>query len=231
MTITTSWEMNVLLVLGLVMLMTAAQHGTAAEERPLFELDGDTFVTFYDLPSRRFHRIRQAFVSRDFDTARHDIQVSAEYLGIEAQRAQPGIGAAMLSVQSRFREMGDNLDSEDVVAQNFDALFGRAHWLLAQHFLHLAIASRDAERYSASGQYLLACAHHMERAALWSNARISPELVRSLDRLRGLADQLQDSPSKRWIEENRPLRSAVRTLSALGEHIDRQVLLVTPTVE
>jgi hypothetical protein len=170
-------------------------------------------------------------VSRDFDAARHDIEVSAQYLGIEAQRAQPGIGAAMEAVRIRLREMGGNLDSEKVVAREFDALFGRAHWLLAQHFLHLAIASRDAERYRESGHYLIASAHHMERAALWSNARISPELVRSLDRLLGLADQLQDSPSKRWVEETRPLQSAVKTLAALGEHIDRQVLLVAPPVE
>ena len=42
-------------LIGAALWLTLPSVGAAAEpDRPLFELDGASFVTFYDLPSRRF---------------------------------------------------------------------------------------------------------------------------------------------------------------------------------
>ena len=92
----------------------------AAEDRPLFELDGDTFVTFYDLPSRRFHNIRRTFLARDFATASRDLIVSVQYLRVEAQRAAPELNSALLSVADSLMLLSENIGDAAVVVQDFD---------------------------------------------------------------------------------------------------------------
>jgi hypothetical protein len=194
-------------------------------EPELFQLDGDLFVAFYDLPSRRFRAVREAFLTRDFATAAQDLRIGAQYLDIERQRAYPTIAQGLCEVISRMELMSDTINQPNVTVRQLDPLFARSHWLLAQHFLYRGVISRSQERYRAASRYLTASVHHMERAALWSNARLTPRLEGAVDELRSLANHLENNPSKRWVNEKRPLLRANKTLNELGTHIDMQVRL------
>ena len=135
----------------LVACVTAALGALGSEleqDPPVFQLDGDAFVVFYDLPSRRFHAIRQAFVRRELATVSQDASVSAEYMRIEAQRAHPAIREALQSASSRLLELGSDSGAGAVRVEQFDQVFARAHWLLAQHFLYLATQARKDGRYA-----------------------------------------------------------------------------------
>lgn len=221
-------------VLGIVLALSLAggEVGSAsassldshAESEPdLFQLDGDLFVAFYDLPSRRFRAVREAFLTREFAAAAEDLRIGAQYLDIERQRAYPTIASELCEVIQRMAVISDAIDQPNVTVRQLDPLFARSHWLLAQHFLYRGVISRSQGRYRPASRYLTATVHHMERAALWSNARLTPQLERAVDELRSLANRLETNPSKRWVNEKRPLLRANKTLNELGAHIDMQV--------
>lgn len=211
-------------------LLTAsvATHGArGSTEQPLYQLDGNTFVMFYDLPSRRFRDIRQALVARDFDAVRRDCDVSAQYLTIERGRTHEKLDASFGDLVDRFATLPGAAAGGTAALRDFDALFARAHWLLAQHFLVNAAETRNDLQFKQAGHYLIASAHHMERATLWSSAPISPELRQSLDELRLLANRMVAKGARRWAANNKPVRRAARLLTRLGEHLNRDVLVQT----
>ncbi len=203
------------------------RKASSADKPPLFTLDGSVWVAFYDLPSRRFRAIRDAFIQRDFDRVSQDINASITFLQIELQRAPPALQLGLTEQVERLTDINNRLLSRDVSVQDLDPLFARTHWLLAQHYLRLAVHARDSKDYTTMGWLLVAGAHHMERTALWSNARITPSLEQSLVDLYRMADRLRDNPNQRWVRNAKPLVAAAETLQALSEHLER-VVLVAP---
>ena len=210
-----------------VMILTALANAAFAQDTqaPLVRIDEDVWVTFYDVPSRRFRAIRDAFVSRDFESAGHDLVTGANYLAIEADRALPEIGERLREVSSQMSAIARNLGDPSVTAATLDRLFGRAHWLLAQHYLYLGRQARDRNDNRTTGRYLIATTHHLERSVLWSNARIDRRVVQSLDGLRELAAQLQDPARAARSRRERPIVQAEKLLRELGKTIDRPVVL------
>ena len=203
-----------------------APAGTAQESQaPLVRIDEDVWVTFYDVPSRRFRAVRDAFVSRDFDAAANDLVTSANYLAVEAERALPELSERMSEVSSQMSAISQNLGDPAVTTATLDRLFGRAHWLLAQHYLYLGRQSRDRDDNRTTGRYLIATTHHLERAVLWSSARIDRRVVQSLDGLRELAAQLQDPERAARGRREKPIVRAETLLRELGATIDRPVVL------
>lgn len=216
--------MRSLLVCLLLALAAAGIHANPApDEPPLFSLDEKTWVLFYDLPSRRFRAIRDAFVRRDFAAARGDLEAAAGFLKAEIDRADPRLVAPLEEVEARLRALAATIETADVNAGDLDAAFSRAHWLLAQHYLVLAARARDLRRHRNAGHYLWATAHHMERTVLWSNARLTPQLVRDIERLRDMAGKLQHSEKPERVYRDKPIVSAQQALAELGTYLDRRV--------
>jgi len=188
-------------------------------------VDENLWITFYDVPSHRFRAIRDAFVRRDFDSASRDLVTSASYLKIESARASPAIAERLDDVATQMTSIAKAMDDQNVTSVTLDKLFGRAHWLLAQHYLSLAREARDANNNRMSGRYLWATTHHLERAVLWSNARIDREVVKTLEGLRDLAMRLQDDQEANAARKEKPIVRAEKVLVKLGAVIDRPVAL------
>ncbi len=212
-----------------VLIALLALSGQALAEiepqQPLVTMDEDLWVTFYDLPSRRFHEIRSDFVRRDFTTASGNLVTSANYLKVEAARAIPALAERLDDVSARLMWIAGHVDDASVTVTDLDSLFGRSHWLLAQHFLDMAKRSRDQQQYRNEGLYLWATTHHMERAVLWSDARIDRELHKTLEGLRDLANRLQDADLAAEANQKKPVVRAEKVLRTLGKQIDRPVVL------
>lgn len=205
--------------------LTAGPITANEPDQPLVTMDENLWVAFYDVPSRRFRDIRTAFMQRNFAAAASDLGTSASYLRIEADRAIQELSVRLNEVAGRMTWVADNIEDMSVTVADLDALFGRAHWLLAQHYLDLARRARDRQRYRVEGRYLWATTHHIERAVLWSNARIDKRLFKTLEGLRELATRLQDDKEALKAHREKPLDQADKTLRELGMRIDRPVVL------
>jgi len=181
------------------------------------------WVLFYDVPSRRFQRSRDAFVRRNWDAVSADLAVSAGFIRAEASRSVDDLVFPLENVADRLDEIAENIRSSQLAGSDLDAVFARSHWLLAQHYLELSILARDRGNNRSAGSYLWATAHHMERTVLWSNARLSRAQVRALDRLRELAEQLRDGGDTVKVYKEKPIALARKTLKNLGDFMDRKV--------
>lgn len=214
-------------VFGFLAVLVLSNYALAQIEpnQPLVTMDEHLWVTFYDLPSRRFHEIRSSFVRREFETAARNLETSANYLKVEAARAMPALAERLDDVSAKLLWTAEHVNDANVAVADLDALFGRAHWLLAQHYLDMAKQSRDMQQYRNEGLYLWATTHHMERAVLWSNARIDRELYKALEGLRDLATRLQDADRAAEANQKRPVVRAEKILRTLGQQIDRPVVL------
>lgn len=213
------------IVLATCILLVSSASLAQSSNRPLVQVDESLWVTFYDVPSHRFRAIRDDFVRRDFDSVSRNLNTSASHLMIESSRTSPELGERMAEVATQMMIIADDIADPSVTTNALDKLFGRAHWLLAQHYLYHARISRDANNNKLAGRYLWATTHHMERAVLWSNARISRSLTNTLDSLRNLALRLQDEKDAAAARKERPMVRAEKLLLALGEEIDRPVVL------
>ena len=216
-------------IIVLTAALLIALHGypvpAQGQERSLVAVDENLWVTFYDVPSHRFRSIRDQFVRRDFDSVRRDLITSSSHLMIESGRSSPDLSERLAEVATQLMFIADDIDDPTVTTEILDKLFGRAHWLLAQHYLFHARNSRDADNNRMAGRYLWAATHHMERAVLWSNSRIDRNLVNTLDNLRNLAVRLQDDKDAAAARSQRPIRRAEQALVELGKKIDRPVVL------
>lgn len=212
-----------LFVLFLASLLAEASVAQAPQQSQV-TLDEGRWVLFYDLPSRRFPAIRASFVSRQFDAAAQDLSTSAAFIAVEASRSLPAIGERLQSVAASLSALAENLAEPGTTVSELDAIFGRAHWLLAQHYLYLARNDRDTKQYRMAGQYLWATTHHLERAVIWSNARIDRRLQNTLESLRELATRLQDPRQAERAIAEKPIVRAEALLVDLGKTIDRPVV-------
>lgn len=218
--------MNYKIVIMIIALaLPAPVLAVAKADVPVMTMDENLWVTFYDVPSRRFRDIRDAFVRREFAKASRDLSTSASYLTIEATRALPAIAERLSEVSTRMTWIAEHIDDADVTATDLDSLFSRSHWLLAQHYLDMARRSRDSAQNRNAGLYLWATTHHLERAVLWSNSRISRDVQKTLEDLRDLADRLQDEELAATAYRDKPLLRADKLLRKLGKTIDRPVVL------
>lgn len=217
--------MNIKIVVMTVALTMAAPLSAAEADPPVITMDESLWLAFYDVPSRRFRDIRGAFVRREFDRASKDLATSASYLTIEAGRALPAIAERLNEVSGRMAWISEHIDDATVTATDLDSLFSRSHWLLAQHFLDMARRSRDSGQHRNAGLYLWATTHHLERAVLWSNSRITLDVQITLENLRDLADRLQDEDLATTAYRDKPLAKADKLLRKLGKKIDRPIVL------
>lgn len=203
--------------------LSMAQH---SERQSAVVLDENQWITFYDLPSRRFRAIRTAVLTRNNAAAVRDLAVTANYLAVEAERASAVLQGPLREIVDRLRRIEPSLDQ--VTLDDLDTLFGRAHWLLAQHYLELAGGARDARHARNASLYLTATTHHIERAMLWSNAVISDDVHDTLEDLREAASELQNPDLAARVFRQRPIARAGQLLRDIGEQIDRRVLLLAP---
>ena len=209
-------------------LLTTATWAAEDTRQSAVTMDEGVWAAFYDVPSRRFREIRINFVRRQFDQAAWDLQSSATYISIEAERASAEIGKRLNEVADNLQWISNNIDDPSVTGAELDSHFGRAHWLLAQHYLEMARGARDRQQYRNAGLYLWATTHHLERAVLWSNARIDRRVHKTLESLRDLAAQLQEPQLARQAMSEKPLVRADQLLRELGKMVDRPVALSPP---
>lgn len=205
--------------------LIAAAASADPSDRAFVTVDENLWVAFYDVPSRRFRDIRNAFVKQEFAMAASDLGTSASHLLVEADRALPELAVRLNDAAGRMTQVAADIESPSVTVSDLDALFGRAHWLLAQHYLDMARQARDRQKYRVEGRYLWATTHHLERAVLWSNARVDKKVFNTLESLRELATQLQDDKQALKAHRKKPLVQADKTLRELGKLIDRPVVL------
>ena len=141
---------TVTLIFAFAVLLSAP---TFAQKRDSFvEVDENLWVTFYDVPSHRFRSIRDGFVRRDFDAVRRDLITSSSHLMIESGRSSPALSEKLAEVSNQMTVMSEDLSDPKINAESMDKLFGRTHWLLAQHYLFHARASRDANNNPMAGR-------------------------------------------------------------------------------
>lgn len=214
---------KILLTTIVIMLATTANPADVPGERRLFTLDDQTWVLFYDLPSRRFRAIRDAFIGGRIEDARRDLEASEAFFRVEISRALPALVPPMTETADRLQSIRMQLDSTATTVGDFDPVFARTHWLLAQHYLTLATDARDQGQHRSAGNYLWATAHHLERTVLWSDARIDGKLLDALEGMRTMADRLRNSDQPERIYRDKPVDSARRTLFELGTYLDRKV--------
>ena len=214
-------------LLGLLALLVLSNYTLADTnpKQPSVTMDENLWITFYDLPSRRFRAIRSDFVKREFDTAASNLVSSSVFLMVEADRATPALAERLDDVSNQLTWIAGHVEDTSVTLADLDVLFGRAHWLLAQHYLDMAKQSRDMQLYRNEGLYLWATTHHLERTVLWSNARIDRDLHNTLEGLRDLASDLQDTKLAAKAHQMKPLLRAEKTLRQLGAQIDRPIVL------
>ena len=220
--------MNSKLALPFVLIFLAASpiHAQQGDNQSAVVLDENLWVTFYDLPSRRFRAIRAAVLTRNYDAAAHDLNLAANYLSIEAGRSATVFQTPLKDIVDRLRQMETGVNS--VTLEQLDALFGRAHWLLAQHYLDFARGARDARHNRNASLYLWATTHHIERAILWSNVAVTREVHKTLECLQELAGDLQNPKTSQRAYKERPIVRAEKLLVRIGKEIDRQVLQPLP---
>lgn len=211
--------------------VTIPSHASTEADPAVVTIDENLWVAFYDVPSRRFRDIRAAFVRREFTSASKHLATSANYLTIEANRALPAIAERLIDVANTMMWTSEHIDDVDVTTTDLDTLFSRSHWLLSQHFLDMARRSRETGQNKNAGLYLWATTHHLERAVLWSNSRISRDVQKTLEDLRDLADQLQDERLVTTAYRSKPLARADKLLRKLGKTIDRPVVLPASKAE
>jgi hypothetical protein len=216
-------NMKSILPLMLIFLGASATYGQQGDSQSGVVLDENLWVTFYDLPSRRFRAIRAAVLTRDIDLAARDLSLAANYLSVEAERSSAVFQAPLGDVVNDLRRMGS--DIEEVTLDELDALFGRAHWLLAQHYLGFAREARDARHNRNASLYLWATTHHIERAIVWSNLAVTREVHTTLEGLQELAGELEDPETAARAYRERPIARAESLLRKIGKQIDRRVLL------
>jgi hypothetical protein len=212
-----------LAILLFVLTASASPAGAQDSKRPLFTLDDQVWVLFYDLPSRRFRAIRDAFIAGRMDDARRDLEASEAFLRVEISRTIPVLVPPMTEVADRLQTIAQQINAPETTVRDLDPVFARAHWLLSQHYLTLATDARDSGQHKSAGNYLWATAHHMERAVLWSDARIDAKLLKSLDGMRTMADRLRTSDKPERVYKDKPIDNARRTLFELGTYLDRKV--------
>ena len=194
----------------------------SASQSPVV-LDEQLWVTFYDLPSRRFRAIRTAILTRNNESAARDLAVTANYLSVESDRSSATFQAPLRDIVEQLRQKEAAVDT--VTLEELDALFGRAHWLLAQHYLELARQARDTRQSRNTSLYLWATTHHMERAMLWSNVAVTREAQTALEGLRKIAGELQNPATSARAYKERPVVRAEKLLRKIGKQIDRRVIL------
>lgn len=209
--------------LVLLALALSTSFGQQSERQSAVVLDEGLWITFYDLPSRRFRAIRTAILTRDLDSAARDLSLAANYVSVEAARTSAVFQAPLSDVVRQLRRMEENV--EDITLDELDALFGRAHWLLAQHYLEFARAARDARDGRNTSLYLWATTHHIERSILWSNVAVTREVHATLEGLQELAGKLADPETAARAYKERPVVRAEKLLRKIGRQIDRRVLL------
>ncbi len=205
--------------------MSQAQN--VSSERPLFELDESTWALFYDMPSKRFRSIRDAFIRQEFASGKHDLQVSIGFLEIEAGRASAELREPLSENIARLKSINADMDTPSVSTATIDAAFARTHWLLAQHYLTLSVQSRDAGQPKMAGRYLWATAHHLERAVIWSEARIDRSILTALEWTRQAGTDLQNSKNSGRAYRDKPVVKTAKTLKRIGELLDRKVWINT----
>lgn len=215
-----------LLPLMLIFLGVSASYGQQGGSQSAVVLDENLWVTFYDLPSRRFRAIRAAVLTRDHQAAARDLSAAANYLSVEAERSAAVFQAPLRDVVNQLRRMESDVDK--VTLEDLDSLFGRAHWLLAQHYLGFARDARDARHNRNASLYLWATTHHIERAILWSNATVTREVHSTLEGLQKLAGELGNPETSARAYRERPIVRAENLLRKIGQQIDRRVLLPLP---
>jgi len=128
-----------------------------------------------------------------------------------------------------LRRLEERLDN--VTLEELDALFGRTHWLLAQHYLGFARNARDARNGRNASLYLWATTHHIERAILWSNVAVTREVYATLEDLQELAGKLGNPETSARAFRERPIVRAENLLRNIGKQIDRRVLLPLPQTD
>jgi hypothetical protein len=209
----------------LALALSAPAVTATGPDQQVVTMDENLWVTFYDVPSRRFRNIRSSFIRQEFGQAAHDLETSSAYLSIEADRALPAISKRLNEVADRMLWIAENTEDISITVTDLDTLFSRAHWLLAQHYLDLAKRYRDSRQNRSAGLNLYATTHHLERAVLWSNSRITRDVLKTLENLRDLANQLQDKKLAESAYSKKPIVQAEKLLRRLGKTIDRPVLL------
>lgn len=129
----------------------------------------------------------------------------------------------MSEAVATLESIRENIRTAAISSSDLDSAFARVHWLLAQHYLVLAIDSRDAAQHKNAGRYLWATAHHLERAVLWSDARIDRSVLNALESSREMGTALQTSNRPERVYRDRPMAATAKTLVEIGEHLNRPV--------
>lgn len=211
--------------ISLILALAIMACGARAQvpEQRLLMLDEGVWIAFYDLPSRRFRSIRDAFVRGNFESVSRDLEVTIGFLRIEAERAVAELQPVMGDVVTSLEAISSQLPDASVTVSRLDAIFARTHWLLSQHYLSLALEARESGMHRNAGRYLNATAHHLERAVMWSDARISSDIYKSLESIRAMSARLAGGESPERVYRDRPLRLTARVLVAIGAHLDRRV--------
>ena len=218
--------MRVLILFGCFFMVAFANTASStSHDSAEIILDEDVWVLFYDLPSRRFRNVRDAFVRRNWPLARRDLAASAGFLRAELARADATLVIPLEEIIARLESMAESIETVDVSGSDLDAAFAKAHWLLAQHYLVLSEAAKNSGDARITANYLWATAHHLERCVMWSNTRLTRRQLAALEEIRDMAGRLRSTDDPSTVYKSRPIASAKQTLREIGEHLERRVWL------
>ncbi len=193
----------------------SASASTSESKSTRFVMDGDTFIVFYDLPSRRFRALQQAFINQNTEQFDRDLEVTIQYLAAEKSRMDPRLQAPIDQTIESLRAFPS---TSDLSLSDMQQHFARVHWLLAQHFLQIAHRQTQSTETAETWLYYTATAHHLERAVLWASLEIDKTLTANLDSLRAVTSATMHKRNK--DKRQRTLQRTAQTLKKLSTELE-----------
>lgn len=210
------------------LLMVCCAGSMAKEAEPnqkLFSFDENYWVLFYDLPSRRFRAIRNDFIKGHYGLVSQNLRVAENHIRIEATRSSPPLDQKLIAISDRLSESALRNENNQITVAEFNPLFAQAHWLLSQHYLTLSLTSKENENHPNAGHYLAATAHHVERAILWSDMRITPKTLKTLDDIAAQSNELLNANKPLKVYKKRPIRKAWELIQETGDYLEKTVTI------
>lgn len=215
-----------LVITFLLMVCCAGSMAKEAEtNQKLFSFDENYWVLFYDLPSRRFRAIRNDFIQGHYGLVSQNLRVAENHIRIEATRSTPPLTQKLIAVSDKLAEAAVRNENNQITVAEFNPLFAQAHWLLSQHFLTLSLTSKQNKNDRNAGHYLAATAHHVERAILWSDMKITPQTLQTLEEIAKQSNELLNAAKPLKVYKKRPIKKAWELIKETGDYLEKTVTI------
>jgi hypothetical protein len=171
-------------------------------------------VSFTSEVEKLFHKARDNFLKKDYQSSAEEIRQGAAWLKKQAEQAT---GEAKQALMASARELGQLADRERKgavnSAQELEQAFARADHALAGYYQSRASESWARRAVSEAGRGLRAAAVHLENALGWADYRLEGENRATIKAAKEIGEKMEQGAG--WVD------SEVRkSIDSIGKEID-----------